>query len=135
MKGKVIKTDGERAELLMFCEETPENKGSHCGACQMVQPRSATTETVIAKNTIGAKVGQVVGLELQEFAELKSTVILLVVPMLVFLVALGVSSNLNLPIWDSALISGGAITITYVIIKRLTKHKTYFYLVEEKTYG
>lgn len=137
MKGKVINIVGDQAELLLFCDEEPANKGSHCGACQMMQqPTSKVTDTLMAKNTIGAKVGEVVHLELQDYAELKSTLILLVFPLVVFIVALGITNNgLELPIWESAWISLAAIAMTYVIIKRFTKHKTYFYLVEEKTYG
>jgi len=136
VRGKVIHTVGDQVELIMFCDEEPENKGSHCGACQMMQgPNAKTTDTVMAKNSIGAKVGQIVQLELQEYAELKSTMILLVIPLLIFLISLGVTDSMQLPILDSALISGGALIIIYIVIKRLTKNKTYFYLVEEKTHG
>ncbi|MDT9546860.1 MAG: SoxR reducing system RseC family protein [Chlorobium sp.] len=124
------KTKG-KAELVIICDDEA-LKGPHCGFCSAASGSKgkAPKETVLAKNTCGAKPGDTVTVSLAEHAELKAALILFIVPMLIFMSALILTTTLPLPLWQSFGVSLGSLVITFLLIKAGLGEKTY-YVIDE----
>ncbi|ACF14216.1 positive regulator of sigma E, RseC/MucC [Chloroherpeton thalassium ATCC 35110] len=132
MKGRVLKVIDDKVELRLFCDAKKASMDGHCGACQALKTENNNSDIIIAQNTINAKIGDEVELGLKEHAELKSATILLMVPLAIFIVALGVANGLHLSVWASVLIGVLTLGITYASVKLIYKNKTYYYLLGGK---
>ena len=127
MYAKVLKTYKGKAEIEIVCTEASK-ENVHCGACSMGQKPSAKPETVLARNRIKAKPGDMVEYNLKEHAELKAALLLFIGPLVLFMIALGLASALNLELWQSFLFGAGVLAITYIVLRYLLKNKTYYYI-------
>jgi len=132
MKGKVLKVLDDQVELQLFCDVSPSSSDGHCGACNALKHENNNSDIIIAQNSIEAKIGDEVELGLKEHAELKSAMILLIVPLAIFIVAVGVANELEFSVWASVLVGIFALGITYFSVKLIYKNKTYYYLLGGK---
>ena len=127
MHAKVLKTYKGKAEIEIVCVEAS-NDNVHCGACNMGQKPSTKPETVLAQNKIAAKPGDMVECNLKEHAEIKAALLLFVGPLVLFMVALGLSSVLKMELWQSFLSGTAVLVVTYIALRFLLKNKTYYYI-------
>ncbi|KAA6232408.1 SoxR reducing system RseC family protein [Chlorobium phaeovibrioides] len=116
-----------KAELVILCEDEA-LKGPHCGFCTAARGSKgkAPQESVLARNTCGAKRGDRVQVSLAGHAELKAALILFIIPMLIFMSALILTSSLQLPLWQSFGVSLASLIITFLMIKAGLGEKTYY---------
>ena len=127
MYAKVLKTYKGKAEIEIVCTEAS-HENVHCGACSMGQKPSTKPETVLAQNKIEAKPGDMVECNLKEHAEIKAALLLFMGPLLLFMIALGLASALNMELWQSFLSGTAVLVITYIALRFLLKNKTYYYI-------
>ncbi len=125
MYAKVLKIDKEKAEIELFCNEASK-ENVHCGACTMGQKPSEKAQTVLARNMIGAKPGDVVECSLKEHAEIRAALILFVGPLVLFMLALGAAQVMNLELWQSFLSGTATLVITYIVLRVILKDTTYY---------
>ncbi len=131
MNARVLKTFDGKAEIELTCMEASKDD-VHCGACTMNQKPSAKPETVIADNSTGANVGDLVYCKLKEHAEVKSALVLLIGPLVLFMITLGVAGAAEMELWQSFLAGVGVLALTYVVLRRALKNKTYYYIERTK---
>ena len=132
MLAKIIESSDKHTLAEVFCDShNEEHCNSHCKGCTHFK-KPKKTERFIVKNKINAKTGDLVELSLEEYARLKSSILLLLVPMLVFLVTAGIVSSLNIEAWLIFLISLASIAITLMVLGILLKNKTYYYISNVK---
>jgi len=127
MYARVVNTYDGKAEVELNCSESSKDS-VHCGACSMNSRPSGKPETVIANNAVGAKTGDIVICELKEHAEIKSALVLLIGPLVLFMITLGSAGAMGLELWQSFIAGLAVLALTYVVLQRLLKNKTYYYI-------
>lgn len=127
MYAKVIKTYAEKADIQFICTDSS-SESVHCGACSMGQTPSQNPETVLAENPVGAKTGDIVEYGLKEHGEVKAATMLFIVPLVTFMIALGVTGSMGFEIWQSFLFGLLVIGGTLLGLQLLLKNKTYYYI-------
>ncbi|ASQ91633.1 sigma E positive regulator RseC/MucC [Prosthecochloris sp. GSB1] len=127
MHARVVKTYDGKAEVELNCSESSKDS-VHCGACSMSSRPSGKRETVIADNAVGAKTGDIVICELKEHAEIKSALLLLIGPLVLFMITLGTAGAMGMELWQSFIAGLTVLALTYVVLQRLLKNKTYYYI-------
>ena len=120
-----MKTYKEKAEIELVCTEASK-ENAHCGACTMGQKPSEKAETVLARNMIGAKPGDMVECNLKEHAEIRAALLLFIGPLVVFMLALGAAQAMNLELWQSFLSGAATLVITYIVLRYILKDTTYY---------
>ena len=80
-KGKVLSTDNDIAEVLITRGSMCGDNCSNCGMCENKGTK------VLAKNTVGAKAGELVTLEVATSVGLKAAVLVYLIPVFVFIVS------------------------------------------------
>ncbi len=127
MYAKVLKTYKERAEIEIVCTDASKEH-AHCGACSMGQKPSMKPETVLAQNRIGAKPGDMVECNLKEHAEIKAALMLFIMPLVLFMISLGLANSMALELWQSFLFGLLVLGGTYVVLRYTLKNKTYYHI-------
>ncbi len=131
MYARVLNTYKGKAEIeLLRCEDSEEN--IHCGACSMVTQSSEKPKKVLAENRKNANPGDIVKYGIKEHAELKAAFVLLLLPLMLFIVSLGISSFLAFELWHSFFLGVAVLTCTYLILRFILKNKTYYYITGKK---
>jgi len=128
MNARVLKVHNGKAEVQLICTDSEAGKGAHCGACTMGTKPASKPELILAENPVGAKPGDMVDCEIREHGELKAATILFIVPLAIFMVALGVTRSLGLEMWQSFLAGLGVLALTFLGLQLILRNKTYYYI-------
>ena len=141
MNGKLSKIIGSKAQIELICDqhsltEVNNNNEKHCGACYLFRKNSYFNknkkELVLVKNPAGAKLNDYVEFELEENAQIKSSLILFLLPLMVFLICASIVSTLAMETWLIILISFMSLAIIYLLLKIILKNKTFYYITKIK---
>lgn len=115
--GEIVKIKGELATVRI---------GRHsacasCGKCGMTTKQKHVDVSVI--NTLDAKVGDNVKLDLKEGNTVKLALFAYVLPLVIAFLLFGLGVLLKLPEWASVIMFVGGLVIAFIIIWRVDKHK------------
>ncbi|ARM30775.1 SoxR reducing system RseC family protein [Prosthecochloris sp. HL-130-GSB] len=127
MNAKVINAYNGKAEVQLFCNEASA-ESAHCGACSMGQKPKQKPETILAENRAGAKTGDIVECEIKEYGEIKAATILFIVPLVVFMTALGIAGSWGYELWQSFAFGVVVLAATFLGLRQALKNKTYYYI-------
>lgn len=133
MQGKIISVKENIAEIEIFCgKETDKIKCSvGCGVCRLFASGSAKKQNrVTAENKINASLGQTVELELKKNVRLKASLLLFLLPLLVFLTTSGILSYFE---FSALIVFAGAVilvVITLILLKLALKNQVFYYVVK-----
>jgi len=129
MKGKIVEiVNSNLVRIEISCHEEKEKEAiSHCGACGLFR-KDAKAEIILARNSEHRVIGEEVECALEENAQMKSSALLLMLPIIIFLVTSGIVSSLTIKTWYILLISFTALVITFLVLKFVLKDKTYYYI-------
>lgn len=115
------------------------NKDStdHCKGCpgcaSLFKCQKNSSKIIIAKNNIDAKNEDRVNLELESGAVLKASGYLLFLPLVIFLSVSMFGTYLNLKPILIFLLSMGACSLFYCILKLAFRYKTYYVIVSKES--
>lgn len=94
----------------------------------MGQKPAQKPEIVLAENPLGAKAGDIVDCELKEYGEIKAATILFIVPLVVFMTALGIAGSMGYELTQSFIFGVLVLAATFLGLQQLLKNKTYYYI-------
>jgi positive regulator of sigma E activity len=128
MLGRVVEiVNDSQVKVEISCEKEENSDGNlHCGACGFLK-KDEEKKIILANKKDNLFVGTMVNCELEENAQIKSSALLLLLPLLIFLISSGVVSSLTMKIGYILLISFSALVITFLFLKYSLKEKTYYY--------
>ena len=110
--GKVIELLANEAKV----EVMPSAICSHCGSADACGSLGAKTKVVLAKNPIGAKLGDLVKIEIKEKNRLASILLLFGLPITLLLVGIIIGEVIS---GDklAAILGGSGLVIAFIIVK------------------
>lgn len=121
--------------LELMCEEPKKDEGGkpHCGACGMFKGNKKS-KIVAVHNDVNASPGDIVSWSLEEGAQIKASLILFLLPLVVFILATAIVTSLGMSLPLIFLISFLSLAMTLLGLKLILKNKTYYYItgIEEK---
>ncbi|MBQ7793118.1 MAG: SoxR reducing system RseC family protein [Clostridia bacterium] len=116
-KRGIVKTAGNMAEVSIIRETACGENCANCGGC-------VAGETVIrAENTVGAKVGDKVVLEIPDRAALGAASIAYILPIAVLLISITVTSLCGVSEGGSALFTLAALALCFLAVRAFAKRK------------
>ncbi len=114
--GKVIEVLANEVKV----EVMPSAICSHCGSADTCGSLGSKTKVVLAKNLIGAKVGDIVKLELKEKARATSILLVFGLPISLLLVGIIIGEVIS---GDklAAILGGAGLVIAFIIVKMIDR--------------
>jgi sigma-E factor negative regulatory protein RseC len=131
--GKVVGMEGNLAQVELDCDSASHKDcKKSCGICSS-RDNLPKRFRVLAKNIIKADIGKNVICQIDENAQIKSAVMLMLIPLLIFIIIIGVLTQFEISKFILYLTAFFSLPITYLILRKILKRETVYTIIKEDT--